>query len=51
VAEQTAPRYRSAAHGSEAAGGWVVGFVVFAAVLMVMGGVAAHGRDVRAWPS
>jgi hypothetical protein len=39
MAEQTAPQYRSAAHGSEAASGWAVGFIVFAAVMMIMAGV------------
>jgi hypothetical protein len=38
VTEQTAPRYRSAGRAKEASG-WAVGFILFAALMMIMSGV------------
>jgi hypothetical protein len=37
VTEQTAPQYRSAGRAEEASG-WAVGFILFAAMLMIMAG-------------
>jgi hypothetical protein len=38
VTEQTAPQYRSAGRAKEASG-WAVGFILFAALMMIMSGV------------
>jgi hypothetical protein len=37
VSEQTAPQYRSAGRAQEASG-WAVGFILFAAIMMIMSG-------------
>ena len=38
MTEQTAPQYRSAGRAKEASG-WAVGFILFAALMMIMSGV------------
>ena len=38
MTEQTAPQYRSAGRAKEATG-WAVGFILFAALMMIMSGV------------
>jgi hypothetical protein len=39
MSEQAAPQYRSAGRAAEATSGWAVGFVLFAAIMMIMIGV------------
>jgi hypothetical protein len=39
MTEQVSPQYRSAARAEEATGGWAVGFILFAAIMMIMSGV------------
>jgi hypothetical protein len=46
MTEQVPPQYRSAGRADRATSGWAVGFILFAAIMMMMT-VAAHGGDVR----
>jgi tetrahydromethanopterin S-methyltransferase subunit F len=39
MSEQAAPQYRSAGRAAEATSGWAVGFILFAAIMMIMIGV------------
>jgi hypothetical protein len=39
MSEQAAPKYRSAGRAAEATSGWAVGFILFAAIMMIMIGV------------
>jgi hypothetical protein len=39
MSEQAAPQYRSAGRAAEATSGWAVGFILFAAIMMIMIGI------------
>jgi hypothetical protein len=39
MSEQAAPQYRSSGRAAEATSGWAVGFILFAAIMMIMFGV------------
>jgi hypothetical protein len=39
MSEQAAPQYRSAGRAAEASSGWAVGFILFAAIMMIMIGI------------
>jgi hypothetical protein len=39
MSEQAAPQYRSSGRAAEATSGWAVGFILFAAIMMIMIGV------------
>jgi len=39
MSEQAAPQYRSAGRAAQATSGWAVGFILFAAIMMIMIGI------------
>jgi hypothetical protein len=39
MTEQVSPQYRSAGRAQEATSGWAVGFIMFAAIMMIMIGI------------
>jgi hypothetical protein len=39
MSEQAAPQHRSAGRAAEATSGWAVGFILFAAIMMIMIGI------------
>jgi hypothetical protein len=39
MSEQAAPQYRSSGRAAEATSGWAVGFILFAAIMMIMIGI------------